>query len=227
MVIYYPLPRLPPSAALFPYTTLFRSYGWTWGTAEAGNNAIHAIDIARWALQVDYPERVDTVAHKYHFRDDGWTMYDTMDAIIQFPGDKVIKWDCKSRNRYNTYGGQGPIIYGTEGTVVLGGSGYELFDREGNLIRSETDEEDTGRSKINNHVTNYLGAIRGTAEQNSPIEEGNKSAMLCHLMNISARTGKGLDIDSRNGRIYDREGMALWSREYEPGWEPGVEVEII
>ncbi|SHE47827.1 Predicted dehydrogenase [Fodinibius roseus] len=197
-------------------------YGWKWGTAEAGNNAIHAVDIARWALQVEQPKRVVTNAHKQHFPDDGWTMYDTMDATLTFPGDKVIRWDGKSRNGYDTYGGQGPVVYGTEGVIKFLSSGYELYDREGDLIRSDSDEEDTGRSKINRHVLNFLNAIRGKAELNSPIDEGATSTLLCHLMNISARTGKALDVNAENGRIQDEGAMQLWDREYEPGWEPKI-----
>ena len=37
-------------------------YGWDFGTAEMGNNATHELDIARWALDVKYPEYVDVIA---------------------------------------------------------------------------------------------------------------------------------------------------------------------
>jgi len=33
-------------------------YGWKWGTAETGNNAIHELDIGRWALKLKFPEHV-------------------------------------------------------------------------------------------------------------------------------------------------------------------------
>ncbi len=194
-------------------------YGWTWGTAEAGNNAIHAVDLARWALQVDFPERIDTIAHKRHFPDDGWTMYDTMDASFKFPGDKVIKWDCKSRNGHDTYGTQGPIIFGDKGSVKLSGGEYSVFDREGNLVKSESADGETGATINSAHVSNFLNGIRGKVELNSPVEECLKSTMLCHLANISYRTGKGFDVNTSNGHIYDKEAMKLWSRQYEPGWE--------
>jgi predicted dehydrogenase len=37
-------------------------YGWNWGTGESGNNAVHELHIARWALQGGFPERVDVAA---------------------------------------------------------------------------------------------------------------------------------------------------------------------
>ena len=78
----------------------WRWYGWDYGTGEAGNNATHELDIARWALNVNYPENVDVYAGKYHYLDDGWTMYDTMEAKFRFKGGKFITWDGQSRNSY-------------------------------------------------------------------------------------------------------------------------------
>lgn len=58
------------------------------GTAETGNNATHEVDVARWALQVAYPKRVSVDAEKRHFLDDGWTMYDTMEATFVYPDER-------------------------------------------------------------------------------------------------------------------------------------------
>ncbi|GAA5520316.1 Gfo/Idh/MocA family oxidoreductase [Aliifodinibius salicampi] len=206
-------------------------YGWKWGTAETGNNATHEVDVARWALQVDYPEQVDVDAAKQHFQDDGWTMYDTMYATFRYADDKTINWDGKSRNSLQTYGaGRGTIIYGTEGSVFVNRGIYRLFDREGELVREKSaggNEQGTalggGGSMSTRHILNFLNTIRGTSDQqNSPIDEGSKSVDLCHLANIAYRTGKSLEVDSSTGRIYDREAMQLWGRDYESGWEPKV-----
>jgi predicted dehydrogenase len=95
-------------------------YGWDYGTAESGNNGTHELDVARWALQVGYPIRADVLADKRHFQDDGWEMYDTMEATFRFAGNKVIQWDGKSRNGVKTYGaGRGTLIYGTDGSVFV------------------------------------------------------------------------------------------------------------
>jgi len=48
-----------------------------------GNNALHELDIARWALQVDVPDEVYVEAKKQHFQNDGWEMYDTMEATFK------------------------------------------------------------------------------------------------------------------------------------------------
>ena len=221
-----PAPRKPYMHDTWDYN--WHWYGWDYGTAETGNNATHELDIARWALQVKYPERVETEAAKRHFTNDGWTMYDTMETTMTFPGNKVIQWDGKSRLGYKTYGtDRGTIIYGSEGTVYVDRDGYRLFDRAGKLVR----ERKSGGSEAGNalggggdmttlHVVNFFDAIRGRATLRSPISDGAISQMLTHYPNISSRIGRSFEVDTETGRIYDREAMRLWSRQYEPGWEP-------
>jgi predicted dehydrogenase len=204
-------------------------YGWDYGTAETGNNAVHELDVARWALQVKFPEAVMVNSEKYHWVEDGWTMYDTMDATFRFPGNKIIKWDGKSRNGYKTYNeGRGTIIYGTEGSVWVDRDGYQLFDRSGNLILEKKSESSEGGIQLGGggdmsamHVQNFFEAIRGKEKQKSPIDEGAASTLLGHLANISSRTGEMLICNPENGHITNSyKAMDLWEREYENGWEP-------
>lgn len=204
-------------------------YGWDYGTAETGNNATHELDVARWALQVDYPSMVEVEAAKRHFKDDGWEMYDTMEAQFRFENGSIIEWDGKSRNNYNTYGsGRGTIIYGTEGTVYVDRGGYKHFDRNGKLLKdskAKSNEAGTqlggGGDMSTTHVVNFFNAVRGLEKQNSNIEEGAVSTLLCHLANISSRTGESLICDPKNGHITNsKKAMALWTRTYEKGWEP-------
>lgn len=222
-----PAPRVDYMHDIWDYN--WHWYGWNWGTAETGNNATHELDIARWALDVEYPEYVEVEAAKRHFMDDGWEMYDTMDATFKFPGNKVIKWDGKSRNGYSTYGSdRGTIIYGSEGSVFVNRGGYKLYDRGGKLVRDskEVSEEagtalGGGGGMTDNHIVNFYDNIRGKSNKlNSPIDMGHVSQMLTHYANIAYRVDKPFEVDSDNGRIYDRDAMKLWSRSYEPGWEP-------
>ncbi|GAA5220227.1 Gfo/Idh/MocA family protein [Membranihabitans marinus] len=206
-------------------------YGWEYGTAETGNNATHELDVARWALQVDFPNKVIVDAAKNHWLDDGWEMYDTMDATFKFQGNKTIQWDGKSRDGYNTYGGgRGTVIYGTEGTVYVDRGGFKLYDRKGKLVRdskSKSNEAGTalggGGDMSTMHVMNFFDGIRGKAELAAPIEEGAKSVLLCHLANIAYRTDSMLVCDPSNGHIKNnRKAKKLWSRTYEKGWEPKI-----
>jgi hypothetical protein len=156
-------------------------------------------------------------------------MYDTMEAQFKFENGSVIEWDGKSRNSYTTYGAdRGTIIYGTEGTVFVNRDGYKQYDRGGKLIKENMGGGTEGGTQLGGggdmstmHVVNFFNAVRGKEKQNSNIEDGAVSTLLCHLANISYRTGETLICDPKNGHITNsKKAMALWTRAYEKGWEP-------
>ncbi|WP_372648450.1 Gfo/Idh/MocA family protein [Draconibacterium sp.] len=204
-------------------------YGWNYGTGETGNNATHELDVARWALQVGLPNNVHVEAGKRHFFEDGWEMYDTMDATFLFGGDKVIKWDGRSRSGQDTYGlgGRGTIIYGSEGTVFVDRGKYIVYDRNGKIVKdSVTGSQEAGTAlggggdTSTAHVQNWFSAIRGKGKLNSHIMEGAISQTMVHYSNVAYRIGHGFDICDKTGIMYDRDAMKLWGREYDKNWEP-------
>ncbi len=220
-----PAPRRDYTSETWDYN--WHWYGWDYGTAEAGNNGTHELDVARWALQVDFPKHVYVEAEKRHFINDGWEMYDDMEAKFKFENDKVIKWDGKSRNSYSTYGGgRGTIIYGTEGTVFVDRGKYILYDRKGNVIKdSKTTSNEAGTAlggggdTSTKHVQNLFDTIRGKSKLTAPIDDASKSMAMVHYANIAYRINQSFDIDNKTGYMYNRDAMALWSRTYESGWD--------
>lgn len=222
-----PAPRRDYTIETWDYN--WHWYGWDYGTAETGNNATHELDVARWALKVDLPNRVDVEAGKRHFFNDGWEMYDTMDATFRFAGDKVIKWDGRSRSGHDTYGvgDRGTIIFGSEGTVFVDRGKYILYDRGGKILKESiggSNEAGTalggGGDMTTGHVINFFDTIRGKAKLTAPIDDASKSMAMVHYSNVAYRIGKGFDIDDKSGMMFDLNAMKLWGRDYEPGWEP-------
>ncbi|SFD28178.1 Gfo/Idh/MocA family protein [Algibacter pectinivorans] len=221
-----PAPRRDYTSETWDYN--WHWYGWEYGTAEAGNNGTHELDVARWALQVDFPQHIYVEAEKRHYLNDGWEMYDDMDATFKFKDNKVIKWDGKSRNSYKTYStGRGTVIYGTEGSVFVDRGKYMLYDRRGKLVKeynSSSNEAGTalggGGDTTTKHVINLFDAIRGKAKLNAPIDDASISMAMVHYANIAYRINSGFDIDHQTGMMYNRDAMKLWSRTYEAGWDP-------
>jgi len=217
-----------------PYRDNVVHYNWhwfrRWGTGEICNNGTHEIDVARWALGVDYPVRVTSVGGRYHF-DDDWEFPDTQEACFEFAGGKTIIWQGQSCNGLTTYGrGRGTAILGTMGGVVMDRDGYTVYDlkdkvvkqslaaQQGDGLNTHADDDMTAQ-----HIANFVDAIRTGAALHQPIEEGAKSVLLGHLGNIAQSTGRALRTDPASGRITgDDEAMKLWQREYAPGWAPVV-----
>jgi predicted dehydrogenase len=203
---------------------------WDWGTGEIHNNGTHEIDICRWALGVELPERVNSAGGRFHFEDD-WEFYDTQVVSYEFPENKMITWEGKSCNNFTYYDrGRGATIHGTEGTVLLDRNIYQVFDQKGGLLKEmkESDSSATtntvGEGALDvYHMANFVESIRGKETLNAPIDEAAVSTLLCHYGNISQKVGRTLNIDQKTGHILqDAEAMKLWRRDYAPGWEPKV-----
>lgn len=191
---------------------------WHWGNGELGNNGIHTLDLCRWGLGVDFPIRVTSSGGRYVFDDDQETP-DTHAVCYEFEGKRSITWEGLSCHRH----GPGFItFFGDKGSLELESNGnHTIFDDKDKVVKKHTgsNQGDT------EHLVNFLDAIRSDKplSLNAEIAEGAKSTLLCHLGNIAHRTGRTLTCDATNGHILnDKDAMALWSRAYEPGWEPKV-----
>ena len=193
---------------------------WHWGTGECGNNGVHALDVCRWGLGVDYPRRVTAGGGRYYYDDDQETP-DTHSVTYDFGEKGMIVWEGRSCHPRGFEGSDfGIAFYGDGGTVVIGGGGYKVFD-----VRDKVVKEVGGNGGNAEHVQNFLDCVRGEkgAKLNAEIEEGYKSALLCHLGNIAYRTGRTVNLDPQTHRpVGDPEAEKLWRREYRPGWEPKV-----
>lgn len=203
---------------------------WNWGTGEINNNGTHEIDIARWALGVERPNKVTSSGGRFHF-DDDWQFYDTQDASFEFPGGKMITWEGRSCNGFEVHGrGRGTTIHGTKGTALIDRNLYQAFDLDGKLIKEVTEAASSATTNTvgagaldNYHMQNFVNAIRQGEKLNSPIAEGQKSVVLCHLGNIAQRHGGALEIDPESGQILNnRKARQMWKRDYAKGWEPKV-----
>jgi predicted dehydrogenase len=190
---------------------------WHWGTGELGNNGIHALDVCRWGLGVDYPLRVTAGGGKYHHQDDQETP-DTLVVTFDF-GKQGLTWEGRSCHPRGIDGSSfGISFYGESGSMIIDGPTYKVHDLAGKEIDQGKSSEGDGP-----HLKNFLECVRSGKRPNADIEEGHKSTLLCHLGNIAYRTGHTLNLDPATHKIAgDPEAAALWGREYRSGWEPKV-----
>ena len=216
-----------------PYRDNVQPYNWHWfriyGTGETLNNGTHEVDVCRWALGVDYPERVSSSGGRYQFKDD-WQFYDTLVTSFTYQ-DKMISWEGKSCQGMKYYGrDRGSTIMGTTGTVLVDRDGYEIYDLEGrktseSRLGGTTSSSDlVGRDSMTDaHFANFIAGIRNGEKLNAPVSVGNIAVTMLQISNIAWEVNRELQLDTQDGRIQgDPEAMKMWGREYEDGWAPRV-----
>ena len=213
------------------YTDNIQPYNWHWfrdyGTGEALNNGTHEVDVCRWALDVDFPERVTSSGGRYQFKDD-WQFYDTLVTSFEYP-DKVLSWEGKCCQGMKFYGrDRGSTIMGTEGTVLVDRGGYEIYDLHGKMTsefkvgKSSSSDDLVGADSMTDaHFRNFIAGVQKGEKLNAPVAVGNVAVTMLQLSNIAWEVNRELHLDTTNGKIKnDPEAMKGWGREYEKGWAP-------
>ncbi len=212
-------------------------YDWHWvwntGCGEIGNNGPHQLDLIRWMLaERGLPRRAMSLGGRFGYDDAGETPntqisffdYATAPVIYEVrglphrPGTKQMDTyravSAQGRTLENRWKGSGPntgiIIQCEEGYVDL--SSHTAFDAQGKEIRKFTGES-VGPSR--DPQANFIRAVRSRKpeDRKTDIEEGHLSTCLCHLGNISYRTGKSASSATvREAMRDDRDGLEAYGR---------------
>lgn len=189
---------------------------WHWGTGELGNNGVHFLDLARWALDLSCPTRVTSAGGRHHFEDDQETP-DTQFVAFEFPG-LTLTWEHRSCLPTPTEGeATGIAFLGSKATLIVGGSRYRVLGLDGKEL-----ERVDGKVTTEPHITNFLDAIENPGKTlRCSALEGHLSTLLCHLGNISQRTGQALVMNPKTRQIVEpKSASQFWGRDYAPGWQP-------
>ena len=103
----------------------------------------------------------------------------------------------------------GDLFYGTEGWAAMSDQGFQAFKGESNeLIMAEQPERgQPGGDATSLHMENFLAAAksRNYKDLHDEIANAYLSASLCHLANISYRTGRKLTLAAGPKFVNDAE----------------------
>ena len=184
-----------------------RDYSGGWVTAWGS----HDVDIAQWGNGTDHTGPRE-VTGKAEFATNG--VYDT-----------AWKWhfECAYANGVK-------LIYASENEIPHGvrfeGTDGWIFVKRG-LIEAEPkslldiplDNEKVQLARADNHVLNFLDAIRTGSAVTAPIESAHRSTAVCHLCNITARLGRPITWDAVSEQILDdAEATAMLDRPMREPW---------
>lgn len=192
-------------------------YNWHWywdyGTTDMGNQGVHQMDVARWAMGKDtLPEKIHCVGGRFGYEDDAETP-NTQLTTFEY-GDCIMQFEVRGLASNDEMGVKiGNIWYGSEGYLVLNGSSWQTF------YGSKNKPGKSGKSEggDNPHFANFVKAVlsRKRDELNADILEGHLSSSLCHLGNIAYRVGRKLTFDPKTETFgKDEEANRYLTREY-------------
>ena len=107
----------------------------------------------------------------------------------------------------------GNLFYGTEGWAAMSDAGFQAFKGESNeLVADERPEHGDDATIL--HMQNFLAACRSRNYKDLHDEIGNAvlSSGLCHLANISYRTGHKLTLQDGPNFVNDPDATKLITR---------------
>ncbi len=184
---------------------------WDYGTGELGNWGVHLLDVARWGLGVELPQRVSAAGGKYCFEDDQETP-DTLHATFSYPQHTIL-WEHRLWTNHGLEGrGSGVSFHGERGTLVVDRSGWKVYDSDERLT-SDTSEQQKA------HIRNFLDCVRSRQTPAADIEIGHISTTLCHLGNIAWRVGREVCFDAATHSFgSDLTANALLTKDYRAPW---------
>lgn len=194
-------------APMRKFTELRFAYNWHWfwdtGNGDIGNQGVHEMDIARWGMGVSWPKSVVSTGGKLVYDDDQETPNTQHSTFDYGNGQQIVfevrglpsgpDWPLQKRGAHTI----GNIFYGSDGIMAVDANGYHIYKGE-ELVLSEHGKPQGQVWDTKPHMENFLKAVksRNYKDLNAEIEIGAISAGLCHLANISYRTGKKLEFDS-------------------------------
>ena len=202
-------------APVKPFTRNRFHYNWHWqwdyGNGDIGNQGIHQMHAARWALGVKYPTKISSMGGHYMFDDDQETP-NTQVANFEFEEagkKKLLVFEVRhwiSNNEAGIGGISDPeagpaagarqtvgnIWYGSKGYLTTGRSGWQTF-----LGQEQAPGPKSEAGRGTSPFANFADVVRSRKREDllAEIEEGAISTTLVHLANISYRVGRTLYFD--------------------------------
>jgi predicted dehydrogenase len=179
-------------------------------------------------------------------KDDGETP-DTQDALFEYTtpsGEKFTTiWSHRESSRGRPWGKS--EYFGNHGSLAIARDGWEVFpdakippenavpqfrgQPTGGVNRKEVKPElwvegkkepGSSNEQFDLHVRNFLDCIKTRQRPISDVEDGHRTAVACHLANISLRTGHKLRWDADKEQIIgDAEASAMLERPYRKPWD--------
>ena len=203
----------PAATRPFQATRFHHNWRWFWdyGAGELGDWGVHMLDVVRWGLGLEWPDRVSATAGPQR-SGVGQDTPETLVVNFSFPETTVV-WEHR---QWSTRGIEGRSVaaafYGERGTLIVDRGGWKVYD-------NTTGKSDNGQDDSSVHHQAFLDAVRNRTTSPCDIADGHVSTGLCHLGNIAARLERDIHFDANQLEIVnDAAATRLLARDYSTSW---------
>lgn len=178
-------------------------WNWAYGNGDLGNQGIHQMDLARFAIQQGMAPGVLSLGGRFGYKDDGETP-NTQLCLYDYGSDAPqLLFEVRGLKTQPLMGVKiGNIIYGSEGMITIAETAVLQLDPKGKVVQKF-------KGGSSNHFGNFISAVRSRRQEDlrAPIVEGHLSSGLCHLGNISYRLGQPQPFDAIEKMLGDKMNM--------------------
>ena len=213
-----PAPERPFNRNRFHFT--FRWF-WDYAGGMMTDWGVHIIDYALFGMQAYTPKSVMALGGKFAYPEDACETPDTLQALYEFD-DFTLLWDHGIGIDGGYYGrSHGVGFVGNDGTLVVDRGGWEVIPepKEGNPTLEPVALIPGDGKGLENHMANFIDAIKNGAPLNCPVEIASGVARTCHLGNIAYKTGRRLYWNGDENRfIGDTEADKYLTPHYRKPW---------
>lgn len=215
-----PAPKVPFNKNRFLGT--FRSF-WDYSGGMLTDWGTHLLDIVNWAMNVDAPKAVHASGGKYFIKDNRETP-DTIEATFEYPNFICTYFNTVLNNHGMDGNNYGIQFYGTNGTLYVDRSGYEIFPeykKVGDESVARIAVVKSGSSEQHKaHVRNFLDCVKSRQKPVSEVEICHHATLGPHLANIAYKMKQRIEWDEVNERITNiPEANQYLLRPYRAPWK--------
>ena len=187
-----------------PYHGNLVHYSWHWfwdtGCGDIGNQGVHEMDIARWAIKgATLPKSVVSMGGRWvngdDFKDQGETP--NMELSVFDYGESLLVFETRGlvgKQLSAQYPGRVSVEFYLEGGSIKDG---QFFPKGSD--KSEPLVDVDHHVYPNGPFGNFIDCVRSRKQEelNADILKGHYSSALCHLGNISYRLGEEVPFEER------------------------------
>ena len=193
-----------------PYHENLVHYNWHWfwdtGNGDMGNQGVHQMDIARWAIPGGtLPKSVVSMGGRWvntpDFKDQGETP--NMELCVYDYGETLLIFETRGLvGKYKEFPRKVDNEFYLEEGNIIGGKFYPKGKDKAEPL-ADVEHTVGGGGPFGN----FINCVRSRKreELNAEIEEGHLSSALCHLGNISYRLGQQVPFSNQAEVFGDNE----------------------